>query len=100
MLNKLQFRILISFYLIKRFFFFGTNEKKKPGCLRVSKFPFSGEEILSSAKEARDFYSQSYFGEYINGEIHYSPVEALYLGSNALNSASSLVSICELDRSR
>lgn len=40
---------------------------------------FSGEEIVSSAKEARDLYSKSLFGEYIDKKINYSLSEALYL---------------------
>jgi len=30
---------------MNRFFFFGTSEKKQPGALRVTRYPF-GEEIL------------------------------------------------------
>jgi tRNA-intron endonuclease len=48
---------------------------KKP----LIKAIFSGENILSSSKEARDLYSQSLYGEYIDKKIHYSLVEALYL---------------------
>ena len=55
-----------------------TKLKVSPRKEKV-KAVFSGEEVLSSAKEARDLYSQSYFGEYINGKIHYALVEALYL---------------------
>ncbi|MFA5992572.1 MAG: tRNA-intron lyase [Candidatus Pacearchaeota archaeon] len=55
-----------------------VGEKNSPRKEKV-KAVFSGEEVLSSAKEARDLYSQSYFGEYINGKIHYALVEALYL---------------------
>ncbi len=40
---------------------------------------FSGDEIVSSSKEAKDLYSQSLFGEYIDSKIHYSFSEALYL---------------------
>lgn len=36
-----------------RLFFFGTNEKKMPGSLRVSKYPFSGEEILDLQSHAK-----------------------------------------------
>ena len=50
------------------------NKNKK-----LIKAVFSGDEIVSSAKEARDLYSQSLFGEYINKKIHYSLSEALYL---------------------
>lgn len=40
---------------------------------------FSGENITSSSKLAKDIYSRSLFGEYLNKKIHYSFVEALYL---------------------
>jgi tRNA-intron endonuclease len=40
---------------------------------------FSGESILSSSQGAKDLYSQSLFGEYIDGKIHYSLIESLYL---------------------
>src|SRR3989338_5177887 len=57
-----------------------TKERgKEKSRYKAFKAIFSGEEILSSAKEARDLYSQSNFGEYINGKIHYSLAEALYL---------------------
>lgn len=61
-----------------------TKKAKKAAEVKINrkeriKAIFSGEEVLSSAKEARDLYSQSYFGEYINGKIHYALVEALYL---------------------
>jgi len=40
---------------------------------------FSGENIVSASKEARDLYSKSLFGEYIEKRIQYSYSEALYL---------------------
>ena len=44
-----------------------TKERgKEKSRYKAFKAIFSGEEILSSAKEARDLYSQSNFGEYIN----------------------------------
>ena len=46
---------------------------------KLIKAVFSGDEIVSGAKEARDLYSQSLFGEYIDNKIHYSFSEALYL---------------------
>ncbi|MFA5020369.1 MAG: tRNA-intron lyase [Candidatus Pacearchaeota archaeon] len=46
---------------------------------------FSGDSVISSSKGARDLYSRSFFGEYIDGKIHYSFVEALYLiGKNKI----------------
>ncbi|HRZ85939.1 MAG TPA: tRNA-intron lyase [Candidatus Paceibacterota bacterium] len=55
-----------------------VNKVSKNNKLSIKSF-FSGESIVSSSKEARDLYSQSVFGEYINEKIHYSLVEALYL---------------------
>ena len=52
---------------------------KKSKDRKLIKAIFSGDEIVSSAKEARDLYSQSLFGEYIDKKIHYPLVEALYL---------------------
>ena len=45
-------RIIWNFFN-GRLFFFGTNEKKMPGSLRVSKYPFSGEEILDLQSHAK-----------------------------------------------
>jgi len=52
---------------------------KKTKDRKLIKAVFSGDEILSNSKEARDLYSQSLFGEYIDRKIHYSFSEALYL---------------------
>jgi len=50
---------------------------------RASKATFkailAGERVFSNAKEARDLYSRSCFGEPIESKIYYSLVEALYL---------------------
>ncbi len=50
---------------------------------RASKATFkailAGERVFSNAKEARDLYSRSCFGEPIENKIYYSLVEALYL---------------------
>ena len=40
---------------------------------------FNAENIVSASKEARDLYSKSLFGEYINKRVEYSYSEALYL---------------------
>ena len=40
---------------------------------------FSGDNIVSSSKEALNLYSNRLFGEYLNKKISYSLVEALYL---------------------
>jgi len=40
---------------------------------------FSGENIVSSAKEAKDLYGNRLFGEYFDKKVHYSLPEALYL---------------------
>ncbi|MGB9707923.1 MAG: tRNA-intron lyase [Candidatus Pacearchaeota archaeon] len=46
---------------------------------RAFKAILAGERVFSSAKEAKDLYSRSRFGEYIEGKVYYSLVEALYL---------------------
>ncbi len=43
------------------------------------KAAFSGENVISSSQQAKDLYSKSLFGEYIDKKIHYSLSEALYL---------------------
>jgi len=43
------------------------------------KAEFSGEDIVSSSKGAKDLYSNRLFGEYVSKKIHYSLSEALYL---------------------
>lgn len=40
---------------------------------------FNAENIVSASKEAKDLYSKSLFGEYIDKRIEYSYSEALYL---------------------
>lgn len=46
---------------------------------KAFKAALAGERVFSNAKEARDLYSKSHFGEPIEGKIYYSFVEALYL---------------------
>lgn len=46
---------------------------------KLIKCTFSGEEVVSSSREALDLYSRSNFGEYLNKKVHYSLVESLYL---------------------
>ena len=41
-----------------------------------------GNRIFSDAKEAKEVYNKSYFGERIGDKIYYSLVEALYLLEN------------------
>lgn len=55
--------------------------KKKVAKSKENKFEivFSGENSISTEKEAKDLYSQSRFGELINKKIKYSLVETLYL---------------------
>lgn len=53
--------------------------KKSNANLKLIKAVFSGDEIFSSSQTAKDLYSQSLFGEYVNGKIYYSFSEALYL---------------------
>jgi len=40
---------------------------------------FAGEKVVSNSKTAFDLYSQSRFGEPVDGKINYSLAEALYL---------------------
>jgi len=40
---------------------------------------FAGEKVVSNSKMAFDLYSQSRFGEPVDGKINYSLAEALYL---------------------
>jgi len=53
----------------------GTSKSAK----KVIRAIFSGGNISSSSKEARDLYGNRLFGEHVSGKIHYSYVEALYL---------------------
>jgi tRNA-intron endonuclease len=56
------------------------SKSKIPGKpKKYIKAVFSGEDIVSNSQEAKDLYSQSLFGEYIDKKISYSFVEALYL---------------------
>jgi tRNA-intron endonuclease len=43
------------------------------------KAAISGERVFSSAKESKDLYGKSRFGEIIDGKVYYSLVEAAYL---------------------
>ncbi len=54
--------------------------KKASGAkIKAFKTVLAGERVFSSAKEAKDLYSRSNFGEIIEGKVYYSLVEALYL---------------------
>ncbi len=53
--------------------------KRKTSKKKLIRALLSGDNIVSSSKEAKDFYSQRLFGEFIGKKIHYSLVEALYL---------------------
>ena len=62
----------------------GRKTKKKPtgkskAEKKVIRAIFSGDNISSSSKQAKDLYSNRLFGEHVSGKIHYSYVEALYL---------------------
>lgn len=46
---------------------------------KAFKAVLSGEQVISSAKEAKDLYGKSRFGEIISGKVSYSLVEAAYL---------------------
>lgn len=52
------------------------KQKKKTKVFNVF---LSGEKAFSKAKESKDLYSQSHFGEIIENRVYYSLVETLYL---------------------
>lgn len=54
------------------------SSKKMPK-IKTFRAVLAGERVFSSAKEARDLYSRSHFGEPIEGKVYYSLVEALHL---------------------
>jgi len=53
--------------------------RKKRKEAKAFRAVLAGERVFSSAKEAKDLYSRSNFGEIIGGKVYYSLVEALYL---------------------
>jgi tRNA-intron endonuclease len=54
-------------------------DKNKSEKIKAIKAVFSGEGVLSNSKEAANLYGTSRFGEILEGKVHYSLVEALYL---------------------
>lgn len=57
-----------------------AKKKVKPKAkLKAFKAMLSGERVVSGAKEAKDLYYKSRFGEIISGKVYYSLVEAAYL---------------------
>lgn len=59
-----------------------VKRAKKKTTKKAFKTILSGERVFSSAKEAKDLYSRSNFGEIIGGKVYYSLIEALYLLEN------------------
>jgi tRNA-intron endonuclease len=62
--------------------------KKKVSIKKEARIPrikayFTGERITSNSKAAFDLYSQSRFGEPVDGKVQYSLAEALYLTEKA-----------------
>ncbi len=55
------------------------SSKKSKSKKKIIKAQLIGESITSSAKEAKDLYSNKRFGEILNKKVHYSLPEALYL---------------------
>ena len=53
--------------------------KEKKAKAKTFKAVLAGERVFSNAKEAKDLYGRSHFGEHIEGKVYYSLVEALYL---------------------
>lgn len=53
-----------------------TKPRTKP---KLFKAVLSGEQVISSVKEAKDLYGKSRFGEIVSKKVYYSLVEAAYL---------------------